>query len=65
LEYGIIVDGIPGRPILRKSHLIWGIPAQTPFFSTLLGHSDVKTTMIHTHVLNRGPARVRSPVDGL
>ncbi len=31
----------------------------------LLGHSDVKTTMIYTNVLNRGPAGVRSPVDGL
>jgi site-specific recombinase XerD len=29
----------------------------------LLGHKDVETTMIHTHVLNRGLAGLRSRAD--
>ena len=32
---------------------------------TLLGHRDVRTTMIYIHVLNRGPSAVRSPADRL
>jgi site-specific recombinase XerD len=40
-------------------------PARLPMVQELLAHSDVKTTMIYTHVLNRGGRGVVSPMDRL
>jgi site-specific recombinase XerD len=31
----------------------------------LLGHRDVRTSMIYTHVLNKGGSGVRSPINAL
>lgn len=31
----------------------------------LLGYKDVNTGMVFTHVLNRGPSGVPSPMDGI
>jgi hypothetical protein len=50
-------EQVPLREHLKKNKSIT--------VQELLGNSDVKTTMIFTHVLNRGPTGVRSPMGGL
>ena len=50
----------PGKPPI---YLRLGMIIRT--IQELMGHKDVSTTMIYTHVLNKGGHGVKIPVDGL
>lgn len=59
-DWGAYVEGPPRRICAtRKSGYDIGAVQE------LLGHNDVRTTMIYTHVLNRGGRGVKSAVDNL
>ncbi|MBW4429760.1 MAG: tyrosine-type recombinase/integrase [Nostoc desertorum CM1-VF14] len=56
LHYSIVYCAKSGTAILQNGYDIRTV-------QELLGHKDVKTAMIYTHVLNRGGKAVRSPPD--
>ena len=55
--------GSKGGAGLRNHHASLERGQDIRTIQELMGHKDINTTMIYTHVLNRGPLGVPSPAD--